>query len=133
MAHPLILALDQGTTSTRAILFDLAGQALGEASRPLAQHYPADGWVEHDAEEIYEAAVMVMAEAVANAGAEMAQVAAIGITNQRETVVLWDGAEGSRASFSVFCALILAVVRVLSTDGNSLISNESGFRFISGF
>jgi glycerol kinase len=95
MAHPLILALDQGTTSTRAILFDLAGQALGEASRPLAQHYPADGWVEHDAQEIYDAAVMVMAEAVANAGAEMDQVAAIGITNQRETVVLWDRVTGA--------------------------------------
>ncbi len=95
MAHPLILALDQGTTSTRAILFDLAGQALGEASRPLTQHYPADGWVEHDAVEIYEAAVTVMAEAVANAGAQMDQVAAIGITNQRETVVLWDRTTGA--------------------------------------
>lgn len=95
MGQPLILALDQGTTSTRAILFDLSGQALGEASRPLTQHYPADGWVEHDAEDIYEAAVLVMAEAVAKAGARMDQVAAIGITNQRETVVLWDKATGA--------------------------------------
>jgi len=95
VTSPLILALDQGTTSTRAILFDLAGKALGEASAPLAQHYPADGWVEHDAVEIYEAAVRVMGAAVADAGADMAQVAAIGITNQRETVVLWDKATGA--------------------------------------
>src|SRR3712207_7562630 len=52
MADPLILSLDQGTTSTRAILFDLKGQALAEAGRPLQQHYPADGWVEHDPDEI---------------------------------------------------------------------------------
>ena len=53
MAQPLILALDQGTTSTRAILFDARGQALAEAGRPLEQFYPADGWVEHDAEAIF--------------------------------------------------------------------------------
>jgi len=94
VTSPLILALDQGTTSTRAILFDLAGKALGEAALPLAQHYPADGWVEHDAVEIYQAAVQVMAAAVVNAGRRMEDVAAIGITNQRETVVLWDKATG---------------------------------------
>ena len=94
MSDPLILALDQGTTSTRAILFDRRGHALGEASRPLAQHYPADGWVEHDAEEIFEASVAVLKEAVAKAGRQMSEVTAIGITNQRETVVLWDRASG---------------------------------------
>jgi glycerol kinase len=95
VTRPLILALDQGTTSTRAILFDLAGKALGEAATPLAQHYPADGWVEHDADEIYQAAVKVMTAAVENAGRTMDEVAAIGITNQRETVVLWDKATGA--------------------------------------
>ncbi|MBU2136996.1 MAG: glycerol kinase, partial [Alphaproteobacteria bacterium] len=95
MTSPLILALDQGTTSTRAILFDLAGKALGEAAAPLAQHYPADGWVEHDADEIYQAALQVMTAAVENAGRRMDEVAAIGITNQRETVVLWDKATGA--------------------------------------
>ena len=93
--EPLILALDQGTTSTRAILFDKAGHALGEASRPLAQHYPADGWVEHDAEEIFRASVDVLREAVSGAGRQMSEVAAIGITNQRETVVIWDKATGA--------------------------------------
>jgi glycerol kinase len=94
MAEPLILALDQGTTSTRAILFDLKGQALAEAGRPLQQHYPADGWVEHDADEIFQACVDVLREAVQKAGRTMDDVSAIGITNQRETVVIWDKATG---------------------------------------
>ena len=93
MAQDLILALDQGTTSTRAILFDRSGTALGEASRPLRQSYPADGWVEHDAEEIYAAAVAVLRE-VTEATGRAADIAAIGITNQRETVVVWDRATG---------------------------------------
>lgn len=94
MSAPLILALDQGTTSTRAILFDLAGKALGEAAEPLAQHYPADGWVEHDATEIFQAVLKVMRRAVAAAGHSLEDVATIGITNQRETIVLWDRMTG---------------------------------------
>ncbi|PIC00626.1 glycerol kinase GlpK [Caulobacter sp. X] len=89
MAQDLILALDQGTTSTRAILFDHEGRALAEASRPLRQDYPHDGWVEHDAEEIYAACVAVMREAVEASG-RADDIAAIGVTNQRETVVVWD-------------------------------------------
>ena len=95
MADPLILALDQGTTSTRAILFDLAGQALADASRPLQQFYPADGWVEHDAQQIFETSVEVLREAAQKAGRTLADVAAIGVTNQRETVVVWDKATGA--------------------------------------
>lgn len=94
MADPLLLALDQGTTSTRAILFDARGQALAEAGRPLQQFYPQDGWVEHDAEEIYEASAAVLREAVEKAGRRMEEVTAIGVTNQRETVVVWDKATG---------------------------------------
>ncbi|MFC3070350.1 glycerol kinase GlpK [Phenylobacterium soli] len=94
MAEPLLLALDQGTTSTRAILFDAKGRALAEAGRPLQQFYPQDGWVEHDANEIYEASVAVLREAVQKAARRMEEVAAIGVTNQRETVVLWDRATG---------------------------------------
>lgn len=94
MADPLILALDQGTTSTRAILFTPDGQALAEAGRPLKQVYPRDGWVEHDAQEIYETSVAVLREAVETAGADIAAVAVIGITNQRETVVVWDRSTG---------------------------------------
>jgi glycerol kinase len=94
MAEPLILALDQGTTSTRAILFDAKGRALAEAGRPLEQFYPADGWVEHDAEAIFQACVEVMREAVQKAARDMAEVSAIGITNQRETVVVWEKSTG---------------------------------------
>jgi glycerol kinase len=94
MAEPLLLALDQGTTSTRAILFDAKGRALAEAGRPLQQFYPQDGWVEHEAEEIYEASVAVLREVLQKAARRVEEVAAIGVTNQRETVVLWDRASG---------------------------------------
>ncbi|MBI1407080.1 MAG: glycerol kinase GlpK [Caulobacter sp.] len=94
MADPVILALDQGTTSTRAIVFDLTGKPLAEASRPLRQSYPHDGWVEHDAEEIWTACAAVLREAVSKSGRPANEVAAIGITNQRETVVIWDKATG---------------------------------------
>ncbi|OHB31409.1 MAG: glycerol kinase [Phenylobacterium sp. RIFCSPHIGHO2_01_FULL_69_31] len=94
MDQPLILALDQGTTSTRAILFAADGQPLAEAGAPLQQHYPQDGWVEHDAEEIFEASVRVLKAAVEKAGRTLAEVAAIGITNQRETLVVWEKATG---------------------------------------
>ena len=94
MGRALILALDQGTTSTRAILFDHEGGAIAEAGRPLRQSYPHDGWVEHDAEEIAAACVAVIREAVETSGAALDEVAALGITNQRETVVVWDKATG---------------------------------------
>src|SRR5690349_5723974 len=94
MAEPLLLALDQGTTSTRAILFDAKGQPLAEAGRPLKQHYPADGWVEHDAEEIFEASVGVLRDVLESCG-RAGEVAAIGVTNQRETVVVWDKTTGA--------------------------------------
>ncbi len=87
MAH--LLALDQGTTSTRAIVFDERGTALARASRPLLQSYPAPGWVEHDPEAIWTAARDVLAEASAGC-----RIDAIGITNQRETTVLWERATG---------------------------------------
>ena len=94
MGQPLILALDQGTTSTRAILFDAQGKALKEASRPLRQSYPADGWVEHDADEIHAACVAVLRQVVETSGHDPADIAALGVTNQRETVVVWDKATG---------------------------------------
>ena len=87
---PLLLALDQGTTSTRAILFDAAGAPVRTAQRELRQIYPADGWVEHDPEEIWQASVAVLREA---AGDDLP--AAIGIANQRETVLLWDRESGA--------------------------------------
>jgi len=89
-----MLALDQGTTSSRAILFDREGNARASASQEFKQHYPQPGWVEHDAEEIWESQRAVAERVLAEAKAGPGDLAAIGITNQRETVVLWERATG---------------------------------------
>jgi glycerol kinase len=89
-----ILALDQGTTSSRALVFDAAGGQLAMAQRELRQIFPHPGWVEHDPLEIWESQRAVALEAVAAAGLALGDVAAIGITNQRETVVIWERATG---------------------------------------
>lgn len=89
-----ILALDQGTTSSRSIVFDHAGRAVAVAQREFAQHFPRSGWVEHDAEEIWATQVATMAEALARARLAPADIVALGITNQRETTVLWDRRSG---------------------------------------
>jgi len=95
MSQPkYILALDQGTTSSRAIVFDRKGGIRGVAQREFAQHYPQPGWVEHDALEIWRTQLETARTALLNAGVAASQIAAIGITNQRETTVLWDRATG---------------------------------------
>ena len=93
MPDPLILVLDEGTTSTRAMLFGADGRVHGVAQRELTQHYPRSGWVEHDAGEIWDRTLACAQEMVARAGGAEA-IAAIGITNQRETVVAWDKRTG---------------------------------------
>ncbi|HEX9794390.1 MAG TPA: glycerol kinase GlpK [Planctomycetota bacterium] len=90
----LVLAIDQGTTSTRAILFDGAGQMRGSGQQEFVQHYPQQGWVEHDADEIWSATLNVCQQALAWAKAPAPGIAALGITNQRETVVVWERASG---------------------------------------
>jgi glycerol kinase len=87
-----ILAIDQGTTSTRSILFDEGAAVVAVAQREFPQHYPADGWVEHDPEDIWRDALATAREAIAPA--QPAQIAAIGITNQRETTLLWERRTG---------------------------------------
>ncbi|ESZ23836.1 glycerol kinase GlpK [Mesorhizobium sp. L2C084A000] len=89
-----ILAIDQGTTSTRAILFDGEMKLAGSGQKEFAQHYPASGWVEHDPEDIWASVVSTVKAALKKAGRNASDVAAIGITNQRETVVIWDRATG---------------------------------------
>jgi len=89
-----ILALDQGTTSSRAIVFDEAGQVLGTAQQELTQIYPQSGWVEQDAEEIWSTQLATARAALAQAGLSAGNIAAIGITNQRETTVVWERATG---------------------------------------
>lgn len=89
-----ILALDQGTTSSRAILFDERGHVVARAQREFRQIFPRPGWVEHDPEEIWTSQIEVAREVVAHAGVDPAGIAGIGITNQRETVVIWERASG---------------------------------------
>jgi glycerol kinase len=89
-----ILAIDQGTTSTRAILFDRGGRAIAVSQKELTQHYPALGWVEHDPEEIWRDTIDSVREVLATGGIGAGTVAAIGIATQRETIVIWDRASG---------------------------------------
>ena len=90
----VVLALDQGTTSSRAIVFDASGAIRALAQREFTQVFPRPGWVEHDPEEIWVSQVSVAHEALARAGVQAREVAAIGITNQRETTVVWERASG---------------------------------------
>lgn len=89
-----ILALDQGTTSSRAILFDKEGTIQGVCQREFKQHYPEAGWVEHDAEEIWDTEIQVAQELLTSKDISPKDIAAIGITNQRETAVVWDRKTG---------------------------------------
>ena len=91
----LVLALDQGTTSSRALLFDRAGRIRAGAQREFQQHFPQPGWVEHDAEEIWRSQLDAISEVMKNARVDASAIAAIGITNQRETTLLWDRATGA--------------------------------------
>ncbi len=90
MAEKYILALDQGTTSSRAIIFNRAGEIISVAQKPFQQYFPKAGWVEHDAQEIWSTQSSVAAEVVAQADLTGLDIEAIGITNQRETTVVWD-------------------------------------------
>lgn len=94
MPRPYLLALDQGTTSSRAIVFDLTGRPVAFAQREFPQHYPQPGWVEHDPEDLWTSQRDCAAEALARAGASGADLAAVGITNQRETTLLWNRETG---------------------------------------
>ena len=85
-----VLALDQGTTSSRAIVFDGTYRIRGLSQREFPQHYPKPGWVEHDPQDLWHTTVETMRSALADAGLSASDIAAIGITNQRETVILWD-------------------------------------------
>ena len=92
MTH--LIAIDQGTTSTRAIVFDAKLAPVAVAQQELRQIYPAPGWVEHDPEEIWSAVVATVREAMAKASVGAKDIAGIGITNQRETTIVWDRVNG---------------------------------------
>ena len=89
-----LMALDEGTTSCRTIIFDADCNIVSMAQHEFAQHFPHPGWVEHDAEEIWTTQRRTMTEALEQAGLAAGDIASIGITNQRETVVLWDRRTG---------------------------------------
>lgn len=89
-----ILSFDQGTTSCRSILFNHSGEIVAQSQKPFTQYYPEPGWVEHDPEEIWTCQIETAREAIAKAGIDPAQIVSMGITNQRETVVMWDRDSG---------------------------------------
>lgn len=89
-----LMALDQGTTSSRCIIFNKQGEIISVAQKEFTQYFPQSGWVEHDANEIFASQVGVMAEAMAKVSLEAEEIAAIGITNQRETTIVWDKKTG---------------------------------------
>src|SRR4051794_30008501 len=98
---PYILALDQGTTSSRAIVFDESGVIKAVAQKEFAQLFPRAGWVEHDPHEIWASQIGVAIEALGRAGLTARDIAAIGITNQRETTVIWDRDTGESISNAI--------------------------------
>ena len=93
MSH-YILSLDQGTSSSRAVLFDDTGASVAEVSHAFPQIYPRPGWVEHDPEQIWDSQLAAARDALKKAGVKASQVAAIGIANQRETTIVWERASG---------------------------------------
>ena len=115
-----ILALDQGTTSSRAILFDKKQNIVGLAQKEFTQFYPHQGWVEHDPQEIYSSQYAVMMEVIAQTGIEPSDIAGIGITNQRETTIVWDKNTG-RAIYNAIvwqCRRTSDIIDRLVVDGH---------------
>ena len=130
-AQPYLLAIDQGTTSTRAILFDRQGVPQHSAQRELAQIYPQDGWVEHDPEEIWQATVAVCRQTLSEQTGQANSVAAIGIANQRETSIIWRRTDGK----PIHNAIVwqdrrgAELCRRLTADGyEDLVRGKSGLR-----
>ena len=124
-----ILALDQGTTSSRAILFDRRGSVVSAAQKEFEQIYPRPGWVEHDPNDIWDSQMEVAAKALARAGANPADIAAVGIANQRETTVVWDRRTGT----PVYNAIVWLDRRIASyTDQLKGEGYEDRFRDMTG-
>ena len=121
-----ILALDEGTTSTRAILFDRKGNIVSKSQKEFAQRYPAPGWVEHDASEIYASQYAVMTEAVISAGIDPEEIGAVGITNQRETTVVWNKATGRPVYNAIVwqCRRTLDFCEKLKSEGYEAVIRE---------
>ena len=116
-----VLALDQGTTSSRAILFDQEQKIVEMAQKEFTQLYPREGWVEHDPMEIYSSQYAVMMEVIAKSGVNVSEIAGIGITNQRETTILWDRKTGRPIHHAIVwqCRRTAGIVDQLKADGHT--------------
>lgn len=114
-----IMAMDQGTTSSRCILFDKAGNIRSSAQKEFAQYYPKPGWVEHDPHEIWSSQMAVAIEAMGKIGADAGDIAAIGITNQRETTIVWDKKTGNPVYPAIVwqCRRTSDMIEELKQDG----------------
>lgn len=131
MEKQYVLALDEGTTSARAILFDKTGTAAAMAQREFTQYYPQPGWVEQDAVEIYATQYAVMSECIAKSGISPEQIAAIGITNQRETTIVWDKETGKPVCRAIVwqCRRTADLCERIRQDGmESYIEKTTGLR-----
>lgn len=129
--HRFILALDQGTTSSRAILFDRSGSIVASAQREFAQHYPQPGWVEHDPLDIWQSQLAVAQEAMRKAGAQGRDIAAIGIANQRETTLLWDRQTGAPIGPAIVWQdrrTAAHCARLIEGGAQALIERKTGLR-----
>ncbi|OHT83216.1 glycerol kinase GlpK [Mycobacteroides saopaulense] len=130
-----VAAIDQGTTSTRCILFDHDGQLVSVAQYEHRQHHPRPGWVEHDASEIWRTTKRVLEESISTADAESADIAALGITNQRESTVLWDRETGRPVARSIVWtdARTETLVRQLASEHGDRVRELSGLSFETYF
>ena len=121
-----IMALDQGTTSSRCIIFNKKGEIVSSAQKEFTQYFPQSGWVEHDANEIWASQAGVMTEAMAKCSIEAAEIAAIGITNQRETTIVWDKETGEPVYHAIVwqCRRTADYVEQLKEEGYDRIIKE---------
>lgn len=121
-----LMALDQGTTSSRCIIFDKSGNIISMAQKEFTQYFPQSGWVEHDANEIWASQVSVMTEAMAQNSIEAGEISAIGITNQRETTIVWDKETGEPVYHAIVwqCRRTADYVESLKAEGYDKIIKE---------
>ena len=125
-----IMALDQGTTSSRCILFDKEGAICSMAQKEFTQIYPQPGWVEHNPREIWSSQMAVVTEAMANIGVSAQDIAGIGITNQRETTIVWDKKTGEPVYHAIVwqCRRTAEVIDALKAQGyEKMIREKTGF------
>ncbi|MCH2182163.1 MAG: glycerol kinase GlpK [Mariniblastus sp.] len=128
---PYLMSLDEGTTSCRTIIFDENGQSVATSQHEFQQHFPVPGWVEHDAEEIRDTQFRTMREALEQSGLQPSEIASIGITNQRETVVVWDRATGKPIHHAIVWQdrrTADAIAKYDSPGNQEMVSRATGLR-----